>query len=57
MSPVELDNDSNNAVDIADGGTNSTTAAGARTNLDVYSKAETDLRGNLIFVRNAFGGL
>jgi len=39
---VELDVDGNGAADINRGGTNSTTAAGARTNLSVYSKADVD---------------
>lgn len=39
---VELDTDSNGACDINKGCTNATTAAGARTNLSVYSKAEAD---------------
>ena len=39
---VELDSDGNDAVDLTIGGTNATSAAGARTNLDVYSKAESD---------------
>ena len=39
---VEIDTDNNDAVDVTYGGTNSSTVAGARTNLDVYSKAESD---------------
>ena len=38
---VELDADSNGATDVGKGGTNSTTAAGARTNLGVPATAST----------------
>jgi len=34
----------NNALGIQSGGTGATTAAGARTNLDIFSKYESDLR-------------
>ena len=39
---VEVDTDNNNAIDVPYGGTNADTAAGARSNLDVYSKDEAD---------------
>ena len=41
LAAVELDGDSNGAIDVAKGGTNATTAAGARTALGVPATAAT----------------